>query len=879
MANVRQEILVVCLVESSVAVLHEWNDVLLTYVSPLLQRIASAGAAKASKNDLRIGFVSYSDSYVHPNPILARRFFSPVLQLTKEFKDDPASLGLGRTASGGRRGMAVLEGYVAVLEMFDAASGTRPLQDPLRSHPPNEAQKETLMYDQSYYLIHIASSSPNKATKPSWNTNPALDTITWASLPSELHKRKIRCNMILTRSIPELQELYKHISRTPDPAWISLMKPCHKLLFSGLPPKDIKVVPQKRAASDSVDPQQQPAPPRSTSREQTSTISTATPPAATNTTKSPSRPASVTSAPPAPPLPEHQTAPQPSVPTPAPPPPPIPSQPPPPPQLQTAPPRVPSQNIDPIKLTAYIRALENDCRVGAMALQQARVAGKPQAELDVMQADINQKLMNRTKLLTVYQQVLRRQQQQIQQTNGGAPPNQSGVPLNQQSMNQGQTQQPGALQEQTDIPMVPPNTGPSGQNQVIQPHTASGSFPNLAGANLGNKNPFQSIPISARPGMEAQMAKMLAERTRPPVLAAAPQTQSQPPIPPQNPMQNSPPNISQNPGLNLATSNPNIAEIMTPRASLGVHLRRWQGALAWPTGAVVGGTRKENQLSIALYAQDENIRYDSWPSKMILQPSQNIAFNMQLIQGWVKEFSPSMGLISSTPILGNPEATLQNARLFHQLKDLIQRRNMLGYCKFDVMGGPPGTGLLTFPMNAANQGDLLVAMIFHRTPLPPTLTGQASSGQIPSDAGSSTEVSSVSQATNAVPGPVSLQNMTSETKAYLQQRKAAAVAYNQQQLAQQQAQQQGLVGSAAVAGPPTALNVAQFLQNMPGMQQAAGGDNPIGLGGLNIPQAPALQQVQHRQPTGFNPGLNPGQMSGHQMLQYPIRRPDEGPSQ
>lgn len=52
MSATRQEILVVCLVESSVTLLHEWNDVLIGYISPLLQRIAGAAVAKASKNDV-----------------------------------------------------------------------------------------------------------------------------------------------------------------------------------------------------------------------------------------------------------------------------------------------------------------------------------------------------------------------------------------------------------------------------------------------------------------------------------------------------------------------------------------------------------------------------------------------------------------------------------------------------------------------------------------------------------------------------------------------------------------------------------------------------------------------------------------------------------
>ena len=52
MANVRPEVLVVCLVDSSVDLLYEWNDVLLTYVSPLLQRIATGSVIKGSRSDM-----------------------------------------------------------------------------------------------------------------------------------------------------------------------------------------------------------------------------------------------------------------------------------------------------------------------------------------------------------------------------------------------------------------------------------------------------------------------------------------------------------------------------------------------------------------------------------------------------------------------------------------------------------------------------------------------------------------------------------------------------------------------------------------------------------------------------------------------------------
>ena len=173
-------------------------------------------------------------------------------------------------------------------------------------------------------------------------------------------------------------------------------------------------------------------------------------------------------------------------------------------------------------------------------------------------------------------------------------------------------------------------------------------------------------------------------------------------------------------------------------------------------------------------------------------------------------------------------------------------------------------------MNNSSQGDILVALIFRRSPLPSALTGLVP--PVPPVPVTSTEMPSASQTMKTGVGQASLQNMPLEAKAFLQQRQAAALAaYNQQQLVQH-AHQQGLAanpGALSGQGPGAAFNMAQFLQGMQGTQQQAEGGNQMGLG-LSFPQPPALQQVQHRQPSGFNPG----QLNTLQMLQY--RRPDDG---
>jgi mediator of RNA polymerase II transcription subunit 25 len=58
---------------------------------------------------------------MRPSPLLSKRFFAPIMPVTKELKDDPAKLGFGQTANGGRRGMAALEGFVAAMEVRQVA--------------------------------------------------------------------------------------------------------------------------------------------------------------------------------------------------------------------------------------------------------------------------------------------------------------------------------------------------------------------------------------------------------------------------------------------------------------------------------------------------------------------------------------------------------------------------------------------------------------------------------------------------------------------------------------------------------------------------------------------------------------------------------------
>lgn len=61
--------------------------------------------------------MTYGPGDSYSNPVLTTRFFSLPPVITKEIKEDTKALCLGETGTGGSSGMAVLEGYAALLEV------------------------------------------------------------------------------------------------------------------------------------------------------------------------------------------------------------------------------------------------------------------------------------------------------------------------------------------------------------------------------------------------------------------------------------------------------------------------------------------------------------------------------------------------------------------------------------------------------------------------------------------------------------------------------------------------------------------------------------------------------------------------------------------
>ncbi|KAH8994826.1 hypothetical protein EDB92DRAFT_228064 [Lactarius akahatsu] len=238
---------VAIVVDSSLTLAREWHHILLEYCKPLFARLAEGNAAFLPQ--LRLGFVTYGP----PNcsggtPLLVNRFFA--VGAHNELKE-MNRLSIGTTTTGGSLGMAALEGYAAAIEMFDSLkNGVN--QKPLRPLSLNESRdRPKEVY--SYHLWHFAAGQPDNTKNPLWNNSPALDSLTWKTVPAELKKREINCSMLLVSPSPKFSKLFSDISDARLAPWFPT-RPNHTILLSGFTPS-----PKPRAAVPSTIPAKRPA--------------------------------------------------------------------------------------------------------------------------------------------------------------------------------------------------------------------------------------------------------------------------------------------------------------------------------------------------------------------------------------------------------------------------------------------------------------------------------------------------------------------------------------------------------------------------------------------------------------------------------------------
>ncbi|KAF9650243.1 hypothetical protein BDM02DRAFT_3268153 [Thelephora ganbajun] len=224
----------ICVVDSSLAVAVEWAKIFSDYLTPIIQRLAELAS---NANQFRIGFITYGLASSRPSPLLCQRFFQPSVLMNKEMKDEPVKFSIGHTGIGSSSGgMAVLEGIVAALEMFDKlrqSIGVPPGQSQIQQ--PNKPPMTLISH-----IIHLAAAPPDGSLHPVWNANSKFDQLTWSTLQDEFKQRQMNYSIVTIRPIPRFKEIFLSANFTDAASpWFDVA-PNHTVMLSGFPPKGLK---------------------------------------------------------------------------------------------------------------------------------------------------------------------------------------------------------------------------------------------------------------------------------------------------------------------------------------------------------------------------------------------------------------------------------------------------------------------------------------------------------------------------------------------------------------------------------------------------------------------------------------------------------------
>ncbi|KAJ3905747.1 hypothetical protein F5879DRAFT_716404 [Lentinula edodes] len=211
-------------VDSSVALAGNWHTI-LKYLGLFVQRLILTNHGAG----YRIAWVTYGPPDSLSSLLLCKRFFAEIAEVTNVIKaqDELYQLGVGTTHSGGTRGMAMLEGLVAAVELFDTLIS---LSDIPRKSPS--------------HILHITASFPDNAKHPHENMSSLLDEVTWETLPAELSKRNIFLSSIVLnpKNNTKIPELHSSAALNTAPtSWLPVDAP-HKAYVAllSIPQKGVK---------------------------------------------------------------------------------------------------------------------------------------------------------------------------------------------------------------------------------------------------------------------------------------------------------------------------------------------------------------------------------------------------------------------------------------------------------------------------------------------------------------------------------------------------------------------------------------------------------------------------------------------------------------
>ncbi|KAG6830809.1 hypothetical protein H0H92_014658 [Tricholoma furcatifolium] len=684
--NAPGDVAIAFVVESSLSVGNDWSRLLMEYILPMLRRLVEVHGVHSSR--LRLAFITYATADTQPSPLLCKRFFVESTPVTAEMKENPTSLGIGTTHSGGDRGMAALEGLVAAIELFDILIGVHARNRALVSH-----------------IFHIASASPDSTIHPQWNDSPLFDNTTWEAIPGELKKRNINFSTInLAPNLKRFSELHSTIAPNAPKEPFFPIRSSHSVLLAGFPMSPPKGTfhklqqPNKsiltRSASALI---KRPADVHSTPDPKRARL--APPVDVSPKVQTPNTPSNHPK--PSPILRTQPTKAQ----TPASQPQPLPP-PPPPPAAAMTPAQPPTQTASLASLVEAVKSLEASISVIKANIQAAQSTGNTQqVEMLTQELAGKQAFQNRLKAgLYRYSQAKNAAAQA--QLNGGAnmsPPGQHQEPISsipsQPTPNQSSPVQvqPGLDAQQAMTAMLH-NRTPSASNAVLGPGPGPGGLGPAPGSNgvhiPRGPMPPQGVP---NPALAAQMQKMVDQQQRARTMQA--------------------------PAANMPGPSNLGAGGMQPPAAAGPQPRlrpqgntqngMWHGTISF-AGTDSTGNKKETAIRVVATSQSppEQSRMETWPVAMQLSPAQRPAVSVQELRAWIQRHNPV--LCNFAPETQGIPDIMGNEANFKSLTSLLITRRGYAIAGWTLPSGEPGTNILFFAVNPNSLG----AACFPLTGLP-----------------------------------------------------------------------------------------------------------------------------------------------------------------
>ncbi|KAJ7163054.1 hypothetical protein C8R46DRAFT_1102303 [Mycena filopes] len=671
-------------VDSSAALAAEWSSIMTAYIMPMLRRIGEANPQ--NNKQFRAAFITYG---TQGTPIVCKNFFNDLMLVISTFREDSTKLGMGQTSCGGDMGMAALEGFVAALELIDI----------LRQSPQGKTTPPPV-----YHIFHVAAAMPDSSERPQCNLSPALDSVTWDSLPSEMKKRNIHLSSISIRpKLPKFAELHSNSSLIPP--WF-VVRPQHTVLLAGYTVGQQKGV--KRAGdpmTTTPDPKRAKISPPNTNspKTQTSPVSRVKTPA-TAPTPTPPAPMRIATPATAPPLTNTSMAPPSTAPG---------SSSVPPPTAHTGPPN--SMQISQPRLMQIQHALrqtEQPVLALRAAIDEARAKGDMQAVENLtvqlteknniflrLKASIQAMLTQQRAVYAHAQQMMATQQGQAALANANA--NNANA-----QQGQGQHANNGGLGQQMHPGRQVPHGPPSQIGQMDRGQDdmqmSDNSGPMMQASSSQATQPPQSLPTTQESPIPGHMRSLSGGGGGPG---------------PGQPARNNMMSMNMNPTSPLLTQQMQklIEQKERARQTAATNKQNshavWQGLMTWSGVNPAGGAREVSSFLIASSVTPDACHAETWPTSMTVSLTEQPAVTIRDLQVWTKRVEPVICTFRANP---TADSAVHNEMAYKALVAMLITKNLYFVASWTLPNGKHSNNALFFPVHNAG----LVGAFFPLNGLP-----------------------------------------------------------------------------------------------------------------------------------------------------------------